>query len=162
MTLETVVLVVAGTLTGLLAGVFFAFNVAVVPSLLSINGKAHIAAMQAINVKIINPIFMLSFLGPIGLLPLAAFLYRDGTAFPYLVAAAVLHIVGAVGVTGVGNVPLNDKLAKVDINAISEAEADKVRLEYQGAGSAWMRWHNVRTVTSIAATALVFVACLVR
>jgi uncharacterized membrane protein len=147
-------------LSGLLAGLLYAFSVAIVPALRSIKGTEHIAAMQAINDKIKNPVFFLSFLGPALLLPLAAFLYRDNAQFGLLVIAAVLHIVGAIGVTGAGNIPLNEKLDKIDVSTLSEAEADQIRNEFQGAGSAWMRFHMVRTLASIAATMLVFIVCL--
>jgi len=160
MTLENIVLVIAGTLTGLLAGVFYAFNVAIVPALRSIKGTQHIAAMQAINEKIENPVFFLSFFGPSVLLPLAAYLHRDGPQFPLLVAAAALHIIGANGVTVAGDIPLNNKLAKLDISQLSEAEADRIRQEFQGPGSPWMRFHNLRTLAAIAATARIFIVCL--
>ncbi len=160
MTLENMVLVLGGTLTSLLAGLFYAFNVALVPALRSIKGTQHIAAMQAINQKIENPVFFLSFFGPTILLPLAAYLHRDGSQFPLLVAAAALHIIGANGVTIVGNIPLNKKLAKHDVSQLSEAEADQIRKEFQGTDTPWMRWHNVRTLAAIVATALIFIVCL--
>ncbi|MEP7289730.1 MAG: anthrone oxygenase family protein [Chloroflexota bacterium] len=160
MTLENIVLILGGTLTGLLAGVFYAFNVAVVPALRSIKGTQHIAAMQAINIKIKNPVFFLSFFGPTILLPLAAYLHRDGPQFATLVAAAILHIIGANAVTVVGNIPLNDKLEKIDVSRLSEAQADEIRQEFQGIGSSWMRYHNVRTLAETAATILVFIVCL--
>jgi uncharacterized membrane protein len=160
MTIENIVLVVGGTLTGLMAGLFYAFNVAIVPALRAIKGTQHIATMQAINDKIKNPVFFLSFIGPTILLPLAAFLHRGLEQFPLLVAAAALHIIGANGVTMAGNIPLNDRLDKVDTDQISETEADQIRNEFQGAGSPWMRFHNIRTLASIAAAALVLIACL--
>ena len=162
MTFENIILVAGGTFSGLLAGLMYAFNVAVVPALRSMKPREHIIAMQEINVKIINPVFMLSFLGPTFLLPLAAYLNRDSAQFLWIVGAAVLHIVGADGVTGVGNVPLNDKLAKVDVDQLTDEQAEQIRLDYQGHGSAWMRYHNVRTLASIAATLFVFIACLVK
>jgi len=160
MTLENIILVVGGTLTGLLAGLLYAFNVAVVPALRHMKGTQHIAAMQSINEKIKNPVFFLSFFGPSILLPLAAYLHRDSTQFPFLVGASLLHIIGANGVTIVGNIPLNETLDRVDASQLSEAEADQIRQEFQGPGSPWMRFHAVRTLASIAATALVFVVCL--
>lgn len=160
MTIENIILIVAGTLTGLLAGVLYAFNVAIVPALRSIQPTEHIAAMQAINSKIKNPVFMLSFLGPTVLLPLAAFLHRADPSFPLLVAAAALHILGANGVTIAGNLPLNDRLEKIDVRRLSEAEAEPIREAYQRRGSPWMRLHAVRTLAEIAATALVLAACL--
>lgn len=160
MTLENIILVIGGTLSGLMAGLFYAFDVAIVPALRSIKGTQHIAAMQAINQKIQNPVFFLSFFGPTIVLPIAAYLHRDTAQFPLLVASALLHIIGANGVTMAGNIPLNDQLDKVDTNRISETEADTIRTEFQGAGSRWMRFHVVRTLTSTAATALVLIACL--
>ncbi len=160
MKFEDIVLVVGGTLTGLLAGVFYAFSVAIVPALRSMKGAQHIAAMQSINVKIENPVFFLSFFGPTFLLPLAAFLHRGMPQFGLLVAASVLHIVGSNGVTLAGDIPLNNKLAKIDVNHLSEAEADQIRKEFQRPGSPWMNFHNIRTLAAIAATALAFLACL--
>jgi uncharacterized membrane protein len=160
MTFGDIILVVGGTLTGLLAGVFYAFNVALVPALRSIKGTQHIATMQAINVKIENPVFFLSFFGPTILLPLAAFLHQDTPQFGLLVAASVLHIAGSNGVTIAGDIPLNNKLAKIDVNQLSEAEADQIRKDFQRPGSAWMNYHNLRTLAAIAATVLVFLACL--
>ena len=160
MTLENMLLVLGGTLSGLMAGLFYAFDVAIVPALRSLKGMQHIAAMQAINLKIKNPVFFLSFLGPTLLLPIVAYLHRDTAQFPLLVAAALLHIFGANGVTIAGNIPLNDQLDKVDANSLSESEADRIRTEFQGTGSRWVRFHVVRTLTSTAATALVLIACL--
>jgi uncharacterized membrane protein len=161
MNLTDIVLVTGGTLTGLSAGVYYTFNVAVIPALHARSAKEHIAAMQAINIRIINPVFMLSFLGPSVLLPLAAVLHRDSARLPLLIAAAGLHIIGVNGVTMAGNVPLNDGLAKVNLTTLDEAEAEQIRQTYQGQGSSWMRLHNLRTMATIAATALVFIACLV-
>ncbi len=159
MSLENIVLVVAGTLSGLLAGVFYAFSVAIVPALRSITATRHIAAMQAINIRIKNPVFFLSFFGPTVLLPFAATLHRGGSQVA-LIVAAMLHIFGANGVTIAGNIPLNNVLEKIDVNALSDAEAERVRTEFQGRGSRWMRLHTARTLASTAATVLVFVVCL--
>lgn len=160
MNFENIVLVVGGTLTGLSAGVMYCFNVAIVPALRQVQGKQHIAVMQAINMKIKNPVFFLSFFGPTLLLPLAAFLHRDDSEFPLLVTAAALHIIGVNGITIAGNIPLNDNLDKVDVSQLSEVEAEQIRQAYQGEGTAWMRFHAVRTLSSTASTALVFIVCL--
>ncbi len=160
MSLENVVLVLGGTLSGLMAGVFYTFNVAIIPAMRHISGKRHIAFMQSLNDKIENPVFFLSFFGPTALLPLAAYLHRASDQFPLVLIAALLHIIGANGVTVAANIPLNRKLAEINVEQVSEEEADRLRQEYQGPGSPWMRWHNVRTLASIAATVLIFIACL--
>ncbi len=161
MTFEQLLVVVSGTLSGLVAGVYYCFNVAIVPALNSIAGTQHIAAMQAINNKIKNPIFFLSFFGPALLLPLTAFLYRNRVQFYLLIAAAALHIIGSIGITIVGNIPLNERLDKLDTRIISESEAEQIRRAFQGAGSPWMRFHAVRAICAVIATGLIFVACLI-
>lgn len=160
MSFANIVLVVVGTLTGLLAGVFYTFSVALVPAFRVTSPKAHIATMQAINHKILNPVFMLSFLGPTVLLPLAAIQHWGTAQFPLLVTAALLHIIGSNGVTVGFNVPLNEKLDKIDTARLSDVEAERARQEFQGEGSPWMRYNHLRTLTAIAAAALVLIACL--
>ncbi len=159
MALERIALVAAGVLTGLHAGLLYDFSVDVVPSLRKL--KAHIEMFQAIDKTIANPVFFLSFFGPIVLLPLAAFSFRGEPRFPYLLAAALIQIVACCGATVAGNLPLNARLAKVDTDRISDSEADKIRSDFQGPGSAWMRWHTLRTIAGTAAPALALVACLV-
>jgi uncharacterized membrane protein len=94
--------------------------------------------------------------------PHAAYLHRGTAEFPLLLAAAALHIIGGNGVIIAGNLPLNDRLDKVDANHLSEAEADQIRNGFQRPGSPWMRYHNIRTLAVTAATALVFIVCLSR
>ncbi len=160
MPLETIILVIGGTLTGLCAGVMYTFHVAIVPALRSLKSRQHISTMQAINDKIKNPIFFLSFFGPTLLLPWAAWLHQDSSQFLPLAAAALLHILGVNGVTIVGNIPLNERLAKLDSSQLSEAEADSARQAFQGVGSVWMRLHTIRTLTAVLATALILIVCL--
>jgi len=72
----------------------------------------------------------------------------------------VLHIVGVNGITIVGNVPLNNGLAKVNVDKLSETEAEQIRGTYHGQGSSWMRLHNLRTLVAVVATATIFIVCL--
>src|SRR5215510_10186037 len=48
---------------GLVAGVFFAFSSFVMNALARLQAAQGIAAMQSINVAVINPLFMAAFLG---------------------------------------------------------------------------------------------------
>lgn len=158
MSLENAVLVAGGVLAGLHAGLLYDFSVDVVPAMRKLKPKAHIEMFQAIDKTITNALFFPSFFGPIILLPLAAFLLRDTPQFGWLLAASAIQIVFCNGATVVGNLPLNAELAKVDTSKISEAEAEKIRREFQGPGSKWMRFHTVRTLAGTTAMALVLVA----
>ena len=48
---------------GLMAGTFFAFSVFVMSALARLPAPQGIAAMQSINITVINPVFMLVFMG---------------------------------------------------------------------------------------------------
>lgn len=48
---------------GLMAGTFFAFSVFVMPALKRLLAPQGIAAMQSINITVINPLFMLVVMG---------------------------------------------------------------------------------------------------
>jgi len=157
MTFENIALIIAGTLTALLAGLFFGYAVSVNWGLHRLKDQEYVSAMQSINVAILNPLFFLSFLGPVLLLPLVTFLHRNANSEPLLLAASVLYIVGTFGLTVVGNIPLNKKLAKFDLSKASGKEITEARTEFE---KPWNRFHAIRTIASIAATVLIFAACL--
>lgn len=143
-------LVAAGTLTALSAGVMFAFTVAFNPAGKRVPDDVYVRFLQSVNTAIVNPVFLVAYLGPVVLLPLAAIF---ATSWLVWVAAA-LYIVGVFGVTTFGNIPLNNRLD----NATPE-EVTTVRSWFTGP---WERLHSVRTATSLVAVVLVFVAAVER
>src|SRR3712207_4418243 len=99
---------------GLIAGVFFGFSAFVMNALARLQPAQGIAAMQSINITVINPSFMAVFLGTAAaciLLAISSLLkwHQPGTA--YLLLGSLLYLVGTFGVTIVCNVPLNEALA---------------------------------------------------
>src|SRR5262245_6488620 len=94
--------------SGLVAGIFFAFSSFVMAALGRLPAEQGMAAMQQINITVINPVFMLAFMGT-GLLCVALALgvvfSWDGTGAKPILIAAVLYLVGCIGVTMVFNVP---------------------------------------------------------
>ena len=139
----------------LVSGIFYAFSTFVMQALGRLAPRDGIAAMQSINVVVINPMFLLAFFGT-GVLCAAAVvlsLFAD-TAVPPGPAAAggALYLVGCLGVTIVGNVPLNERLAVVDP---SDATAESLWRVYL---VRWTRWNHVRTAASLAAAAFFLIA----
>lgn len=68
----------------------------------------------------------------------------------YSVTAAAVYLIASFLVTGVGNVPLNNSLAKVDADTVNAAQV------WAGYAVLWTRWNHVRAVACmIAAGALV-------
>jgi uncharacterized membrane protein len=99
--------------SGLMAGTFFAFSTFVMPALTRIPLSQGIAAMQSINLVVINPWFLEVFGGTAALSLVLMFLallgWTDHRAI-YLLIGGGLDLLGTIAVTGLFNVPLNDAL----------------------------------------------------
>jgi uncharacterized membrane protein len=136
--------------SGLIAGVFFAFSSFVMPALRRVPSAHGAAAMQAINVVVINPVFLSVFVGTAVLSAIAivdAILRWDRPGAIWLLVGSVLYLIGTLGVTMAGNVPLNDRLAKVD------AAGTDVEAEWAHFLPRWTAWNHVRAVAATLATA---------
>jgi uncharacterized membrane protein len=150
-TLVFIVTFVAALGSGLNAGVFFAFSTFVMRALGRLPPPQGIAAMQAINVTAISPLFMLVFLGT-GLLSLAlgveAVLALDRPGALYRLVGSVVYLAGSIGVTMACNVPRNNALAGADGQSREAAEL------WAGYQVGWTAWNHVRTLACLAAAAL--------
>lgn len=133
---------------GIVGGVFFAFSTFVMAALAQLPAAHGVAAMQRINVVVLNPVFLGVFVGT-ALLSVAAgvvaFLPWSGARSAWLVAAGALYVLGCFGVTMRFNVPRNERLARLDAGA---AEAAGYWPTYV---REWLVWNHVRTAASIAA-----------
>lgn len=137
--------------SGLVAGIFFTFSTFVMRALARIPQEQGIAAMQAINITVLNPWFFGAFFGTgVVCLPIVFLAWGNaaGSQRAYLFAACALYLLGCILVTIVGNVPLNDQLAAVEAGS---AEATPLWNHYL---SRWILWNHVRTVASLAAAGL--------
>lgn len=158
MMIENIIFVVAGTLTALIAGLLYAYTCSVNLGLGRLKDEEYLKAMQSINAAIVNPLFMLSFLGAPIFLLLAMFLnFSQLGRFTFLLAAFIVYIIGVLGITFARNVPLNNRLAEFDISSASLEEIAKTRVWYE---KPWNRWHTIRTIAATIAVALIFIACL--
>ena len=103
--------------SGLMAGFFFAFSVSVMKALGRLPPAQGIAAMQSINVVVINPVFLIAFFGTAVscvAVVISALRAWPGPGAAYLLAGGLLYLVGSFLVTIVFNVPRNDALEAVD------------------------------------------------
>ncbi|MEV3963337.1 anthrone oxygenase family protein [Nocardia sp. NPDC050193] len=150
--LRAVVLIAATVATGLMAGVFGIYAVAIMPGLRTTDDRTFIGAYQAIDRAIINPLFLATFLGALILSIAAALLNLGGdsrSVLSWVAAAAVLYLV-AVVITFAVHLPLNDALKAA--GAPGDL-ADPAAVREAFAESRWVAWNIVRTVTSTAAFA---------
>ncbi len=137
--------------SGLVAGIFFAFSTFVMRALGQLPENQGIAAMKAINVTVLNPWFFLAFFGTGAVcLPVAFLAWGSaaGTHRVYLLAGCALYLLGCLLVTVAFNVPLNNRLASVELDS---SGAEGLWANYL---SRWTRWNHVRTAASLAAAGL--------
>ena len=134
--------------SALVAGVFYAFSTFVMRALARLPAHEGLAAMQAINVAVINPLFMGLFLGTAALCAaslLSVGLRWDQAGAAFVLAGALLYLIGTLGVTIACNVPLNDAIAPLSPGDAGAAArwADYV--------TRWTMWNHVRMAAAIAA-----------
>lgn len=144
---------------GLVAGVFFAFSSFVMKALARLPPAQGIAAMQSINVAVINPVFLGVFLGTAAacaLLAVSSLVRWHKPGAPYLLAGCLLYLAGTFLVTIIFNVPHNNALAAVD-----PASAEGARL-WASYLSRWTAWNHVRTLAALAAASALTLALTLR
>lgn len=138
------ILLAATLATGLQAGTYYTWASGVMPGLARVDDRTFVSSMNHINVAIVNPVFLATFLGAPALAAAAVAVGPPG-ARGWAVAGLVLAL-GTVAITAVGNVPLNDALA-----------AGGSRTDFE---TAWVRWNAARAVTSTASLACLAWAAL--
>lgn len=137
---RTPLLIGATLTTALQAGTYFAFAVGVMPGLLRTDDATFVSTMQQVNAAIVNPLFLLTFVGA-PLLAVLAIAPTQGQARLCVVVGAVLAVATAL-VTAAGNVPLNNELAA----AGPDLAAARAQFE-----SSWVLLNTLRTVTGAGA-----------
>lgn len=144
--LLTVTLVVAFLNLGLLGavyGAFFTYSNSVVPGLDNADAEKAVEAMRKMNISIINPAFMATFVGPVVTSAVTGVLLLgidEATAGVLYLVAAGVYLLGCLVVTGRINVPLNNALA-------NSTSTDWAR-RWNDFSPRWRRWNTVRTVSS--------------
>ncbi len=129
-------------LVGLTAGLMFGFSTSVIPGLAQVSDENYIRSMKSINRKIQNLLFFIVFIGPVFLFIINLFINFN----PFNLATAGLYVLGVFGVTIAGNVPINEKVEKFNIEKSSPKELKFFRKESE---SKWNRLHTIRTIFSM-------------
>ena len=156
MSTATVILVLA-TAAGAACngGVFYAFSAFVMPALGRMPPAQGAAAMQSINVTAVRAPFMLVFMGTAALSVAVIVVALSGLGedhAPWLLAGALLYLVGDLGLTIAFHVPRNDALAALDPDAPATAEAWWTYL------SEWTAANHVRAAAGLLAAAALAIA----
>jgi uncharacterized membrane protein len=126
------ILTLATLLCSLVSGFLFAFAVVVMPGIKSLGDRDYIRAFQVIDGVIQNnqPLFMLVWVGSV----------------VALVAATAVYLLGVQLPTMTINVPLNNRLQSLDVDAMNDADVHAARAAFE---RRWNRWNRLRTVLAI-------------
>lgn len=140
----TVIVVASITGAGLVTGLLFAFSNFVMRSLADLPSDKGMFAMRRINETIINPVFLLLFLGtPLLCMVIAVNSGQkiDEPGSLFLLVGALAYLIGPFGITVLFNVPLNNLLARADMS-----DADDIWPMYQ---KRWQWWNHIRTYIGV-------------
>ncbi|MET0067477.1 MAG: anthrone oxygenase family protein [Candidatus Thiodiazotropha sp.] len=143
-------LFLATFLCSLVAGFLFAFAVVVMAGLRSLDDRAFVRAFQVMDRVIQNnqPIFVAVWAGSvIALIAAALFGFRQlqGGEWWLLFGTVLTYLLGVQLTTFTINVPLNNRLQSLDVDALDDARLQQERTGFEGR---WVRWNLSRTVWS--------------
>ena len=133
----------------MIAGVFFAFSAFIMKALARIDPSQGMAAMQSINIVVLNPVFLGVFVGTALVCIVTvvfSFMQWSKPGAGYLFAGGLLYLIGTFFVTMAFNVPKNEALRVVTPD---DARAASLWAAYV---SRWTMWNHVRTAAAFAAT----------
>jgi uncharacterized membrane protein len=157
---STVLLAITATLTGLFAGLLYAWACSVTPGLAALSDTEYITAFRSMNRAIQNPVFFASFVGAALLLPVCTWSSAGPSLtsrFWCLLAATVLYWIGGIGITAFGNIPLNNALEAFHPQGATAQDLAAMRFRFE---TPWNRLHTLRTWATVLSFILVIGACL--
>jgi uncharacterized membrane protein len=154
-TAAAALVIVTAVGAGCTGGALFAFSSFVMPALRRLPPAQGAAAMQSINITAVRPPFMFAFGGTAALsvaLVVVAATALDEAYAPWLIVAAVLYLVGVLGLTMAYHVPRNDALAGL------APDAPETTAAWARYAAEWTTANHVRAAAGLLATAALGIA----
>ena len=151
-----VTLMMSILLCSLVTGLLFGFAVVVMPGIAKLTDKEFLLAFKHMDEIIQNnqPLFILVWAGSI-LTVLATLILgtidMTGAQLYLLWIASALYLFGVQLPTFRFNIPLNDSLQALDIEALDDSGAAGSRTDFE---SPWNRWNRFRTVNGVFAVSM--------
>lgn len=146
-----------GLSSAMLAGVFLAFSDFIMRALIAANPIGAIEAMQKINIKVLRSIFLATFFAlvpaTIGL-SIFAGLRLDGPVRTMIVGGSGIYLLAVILVTIVGNVPMNERLARM-----APSSPDTIAY-WRSYGNVWTSLNHIRTAGSLLTSACYLLAAV--
>ena len=133
--------------SAVVAGAFLVFSVLVMPALAALAPAEGAEAMRSVNRVAVRPVFMALLFGTGAVCVALTVAELVAGARPVVLIAAGLYLVGVLGVTVAGNVPLNDALAVADPAAGPPGG-------WPSWVGRWTAWNTVRSLAALVTAAL--------
>ena len=154
-----IALFLATFLCSLVAGFLLAFALVVMPGIRSLNDREFIRAFQVIDRVIQNnqPLFVLVWIGSVVALVTSAVLgigQLDGDGRLLIIIAALAYVLGVQLPTFTINIPLNNKLQTLDVDAMNETTRETARKDFE---PRWNQWNSIRAAFASLASALLMI-----
>ena len=140
----------------LVAGLLFAFAVVVMPGIGKLSDKEYLLAFKHMDGIIQNnqPLFLLVWVGSILSVIITLILgimNLNGGQLYLLTGGSILYLIGVQLPTFRFNIPLNNSLQNLDIEALEEPQATLSRSDFE---IPWNRWNRIRTFNAIGSVVL--------
>ncbi len=139
-----IILIVHALLILFISGILYGFSDFIMRALNKLPAQSAIDAMNCINVSVYKSVFMVLFmsLAPISIgIAIFSVITLGWSGAGIIIAAASCYIVGMFMMTGMGNVPLNEKLKSFSANT------------YGSSKHAWdqyyVKWTRLNTLRSV-------------
>mgnify|MGYP001819139639 FL=1 len=155
-----IVLILSAYLCSMVAGFLFAYAIVIMPGIKYLNDREFIRAFQVTDRIIQNnhPIFMLVWLGSaitIIISALSGIGRLEGVDLFLLVLATLAYVIGVQVSTIAINLPLNNKLQTLDVDAMNEVDIKAARNAFE------QRWNTSNPIrTTIASCVSVLLIML--
>ncbi|WP_448569977.1 anthrone oxygenase family protein [Thalassotalea ganghwensis] len=143
-----VTLVLSGLLCALVAGLLFIYAIVIMPGIRNLDDKQFIKVFQVTD-KIIqdnHPLFLFVWVGSALSLIVCAITSSSvlqGIDFYLLLLSTGVYLAGVQALTVIINLPLNNRLQTLDINAMTETELSQERLHFE---PRWNRANRIRAI----------------
>ena len=152
-----IALILATFLCSLVAGFLFAFASVVMPGIKKLNDREFVRAFQVMDRVIQNnqPIFVLVWVGSVVALVTSVVLgvgQLDGAGL--IIFALLAYLLGVQLPTIFINIPLNNKLQTLDVDAMNETSQKAVREDFE---PRWNLWNAIRAAFASLASGLLII-----
>ena len=146
-------------LCSLVAGLVLTFAIVVMPGIRTMADLEYLRAFKVMDrvIQDNHPIFTLIWLGSAVVVlatTVMGFSRLDGLDRILLIVAGAIYIFGVHVPTVTINVPINNNLQSLDLDAASENELSSLANTYE---TRWLRWNTIRTIIAIVTTVLFLV-----